>query len=271
MKLKHIISAVAVFALLPFTGHAQDQLKVITFNVLSFEETNFDIEPFVTLLKSEQPDVVCLNEVENRSSRQQQNGEYRDMVQLYADKLNMFGLFGYSYNLTNKKGDNPEENYKYSFNELYGNAIMSKYPILNVTTKQLPRPEGSADQRGVVTADILLPSGKIVRVAATHLDHIGGQLEQAEVLISDAVVSKEYPTILCGDMNRMPGSDVINRLLTVYERLDTEDGSFAGAHIDYILGTKGKFEMQSSKVLSNYLNGKMLSDHSPLLSVIKLK
>ena len=138
---------------------AQDKIKVITFNIRSFEP-DFDVAPYAELLRSEEADIICLNEVENRSSRQQRNGKFRDVVAELAQKLNMFGLFGYSYNLANKKGEYPEENYRYSLNELYGNAILSRYPILNSSCLQLPRPKGSADQRGVVYADILLPSKK---------------------------------------------------------------------------------------------------------------
>ena len=131
---------------------AQDKIKVITFNIRSFEP-DFDVAPYAELLRSEEADIICLNEVENRSSRQQRNGKFRDVVAELAQKLNMFGLFGYSYNLANKKGEYPEENYRYSLNELYGNAILSRYPILNSSCLQLPRPKGSADQRGVVYAE----------------------------------------------------------------------------------------------------------------------
>ncbi|ETD16481.1 MULTISPECIES: endonuclease/exonuclease/phosphatase family protein [Prevotellaceae] len=270
MKLRYIYILTALFFALPFIGNAKE-LKIITFNIRSFEP-DFNTQPYAELLWNENPDVVCLNEVENRSSRQQIDGKYRDVVQDLANRMHLFGLFGYSYNLSNKDGKNPEENYKYCENELYGNAILSKYPILNVSTIQLPRPTGSADQRGVVIADILLPEGKIIRVACTHLDHVGGQLEQATVLTSDEVKSNTYPTILCGDMNVGPNSDVIKKLLTVYDRLDNDSGTYLGlSKIDFILGTKGKWELKSCKVLDRHLNGKELSDHCPVVSVVKLK
>ena len=124
----------------------------------------------------------------------------------------------------------------------------------------------------MVIADILLPEGKIIRVACTHLDHVGGQLEQATVLTSDEVKSNTYPTILCGDMNVGPNSDVIKKLLTVYDRLDNDSGTYLGlSKIDFILGTKGKWELKSCKVLDRHLNGKELSDHCPVVSVVKLK
>ncbi len=250
---------------------AQDKIKVITFNIRSFEP-DFDVAPYAELLRSEEADIICLNEVENRSSRQQRNGKFRDVVAELAQKLNMFGLFGYSYNLANKKGEYPEENYRYSFNELYGNAILSRYPILNSNCLQLPRPKGSADQRGVVYADILLPTKKMFRIASTHLDHMGGQLEQAEVLVSDKVYTSSIPMILTGDMNQGPGSSVINKIETAFERMDNDNGTYLGlSKIDFIFGSKGKWTFESCRVLDRFLNGKELSDHCPVVSVVKMK
>ncbi|MBQ8047336.1 MAG: endonuclease/exonuclease/phosphatase family protein [Prevotella sp.] len=251
--------------------YAQEQLKVVTFNVRSFEP-DFNVQPFADCLMPENADIICLNEVENRSARQMVNMKYRDVVQDMASKLNMFGVFGYAYNLMNKKGDDDETKYTYCENELYGNAILSRYPIVNVQALRLPRPEGSADQRGVVVADILLPSGRMVRVACSHLDHIGGQMEQARVLTGNTVISQTLPTLLTGDMNMWPGTDVINLLTQSYDRMDTDQGTYYGASkIDFILGAKGQFELVSSKVLDRFYNGQELSDHCPVVSIVKLK
>lgn len=271
MKIKQIIllALVAFFGISPMS--AQDQIKIVTWNIRSFEP-NFDCQPYAEAVWNEHPDVICLNEVENRSSRQMIDGKYRDVVEDFANRMHMFGLFGYSYNLSNKKGELPEENYKYSENEMYGNAIVSRFPILNVSTIQLPRPAGSADQRGVVVADLLMPSGKIVRVACSHLDHIGGQMEQAEVLTTDKVLSSEYPTLLCGDFNKGAGSDVLNKLLTVYDRMDGDEGTYLGySKIDFILGAKGKFSLVESRTIDRNYNGQELSDHNAVVSVVEIK
>lgn len=253
------------------TVSAQTKIKIITFNVRSFEP-DFDLTPYADLLRGEQADIICLNEVENRSSRQQREGKFRDVVAELAQKLNMFGLFGYSYNLANKQGTYPEDNYRYSLNELYGNAILSRYPVLNSNCMQLPRPAGSADQRGVVLADILLPSGKTVRAVSTHLDHVGGQAEQAEVLVSDKVFTTAMPMLLTGDMNVGAGSSVIQKIETRYERMDNNAGTYEGvSKIDFIFGSKGNWTLESCRVLDRFLNGKELSDHCPVVSVVQMK
>lgn len=277
MKIANLIKILVVLALLalPAThSYAQNkvQLKLITFNIRSFEP-NFDVTAYAELLRSQNADIIFLNEVENRSSRQMIGGKYRDVVQDLANELGMFGIFGYSYNLANKPGKFPESNYTYSENELYGNAILSKYPIVNSNSFQLPRPEGSADQRGALTADILLPSMKTARFAVTHLDHLGGQMEQCQELISNKVLDGITPTVLAGDMNMGPGSSVINKLLTKYERMDDDTGTYFGSKIDFILGSTGDWKLLETHVLDRFWtvgNEQIeLSDHNPLMSIIE--
>lgn len=261
-----VLAFLAVLLGIPFEANAQNpRFKVITFNIKSFEmvdmsnQVNFDIAPFADFLRDENADFIILNEMENRSSRQQKDGKYRDMVYELASKLSMFGIFGYAYNLSNKTGDNPEENYTYCMNELYGNAILSKYPILSSQAMQLPRPAGSADQRGVLVTEVVLPSGEIIRVVATHLDHIGGQDEQARVLVSDKVINGKVPTILAGDMNCGSSSSPMETVKTKYDLI-------SNTWVDYIFASKGEWRKinEHVKVSGN------LSDHDALVSEIEL-
>lgn len=277
MKISKYLYIVAAFLLIHiFCGnnlYAQNsvRLKVITFNIRSFEP-DFDITPYADLLKTLDADIICLNEVENRSSRQQVNGKYRDVVQDLSNKLSMFGIFGYSYNLNNKEGKYPESDYTYCRNELYGNAIISKFPIMNSNSFQLPRPQSSADQRSVLTVDLLLPSFITVRVAVTHLDHVGGQMEQAKVLVSDKVLDSKIPTILVGDMNVGPQSDVVKEIMSKFDRMDGNAGTYGGvSKIDYIFGSSNQWKLINTKVVSSVFNGKELSDHWALFSEIELK
>lgn len=246
---------------------AQDnRFKVITFNVLSFEQedkwgerNSFDVTPYSDFLKDENADFIILNEVENRSSRQMRDGKYIDKVQEIADKLGMFAIYGYSYNLNNKQGQNPEENYTYCMNELYGNAILSRYPIIASRTMQLPRPAGSSDQRGAVIAEVALPSGAIIAVVATHFDHTGGQQEQAEALIAFLNDTK-VPALLAGDLNVYPGASPIELIGTEFDQM--------GNHwVDYIFASKGGW----NKISEKFVDAGKLSDHDPVIVEVELK
>ncbi len=254
------------------TATAQDKLKVVSFNIKAFEGDNYNVQPYVDHLFPEDADIICLNEVENRGPKQMTGNSNRDVVAEFATKLHMFNLFGYSYNLDNKQGKENESKYTYCLNNLYGNAILSRYPILNATSIQLPRPAGSADQRSVITADILLPSGKTIRVACTHLDHEGGRMEQVQVLTSSQVLSKELPTLLVGDLNAGPSSSELSTIEKSYMRLDDNAGTYYGmSKIDFILGSKDKWELITTKVMPRYCGTIELSDHCPVVSEILLK
>ncbi|MEY8687044.1 endonuclease/exonuclease/phosphatase family protein [Bacteroides sp. AN502(2024)] len=254
-------------------NHAQEniRLKVVSFNVRSFEP-DFNIAPYAEVLRTLDADIICLNEVENRSSRMQLNGKYRDVVQELGNQLAMFGIFGYSYNLSNKDGKLPETDYTFSENELYGNAILSKYPVMNSLSLQLPRPASSADQRSVLAVDVLLSPSVQIRVAVSHLDHVGGRMEQVKVLVSDKIADTRTPVILAGDMNAGPGSGELTELLTKFERLDGDEGTYEGiSKIDYILGSKAHWKLVGSKTIAPYdKDGKELSDHWILYSEIEL-
>lgn len=76
--LKHIIRAGALCGLLLTTAAAKAQtvqLKVLDWNVLSFEMTDksnqidFIVDEYVDLIKAQNPDIVCINELETGTSR----------------------------------------------------------------------------------------------------------------------------------------------------------------------------------------------------------
>lgn len=273
ITMKSLLALLLAVLAIPMYSQSKTQLKVMTFNIKSFEGNTGDmskafiIKPYAELIAQYNPDIIFLNEVENLTSRMMVDGKYRDVVQELASMLGMYGLFGYSYAMENKDGSNKDESkYTYWENEMYGNAILSKYPIMNSNSFQMPRPTGSADQRGVLTADIILPDGKIVRAAVTHLDHMGGQLEQTNMLISDKVISGSLPTVMAGDLNVSPMSTVVETLIKKYDRLDNNNGTFGGSKLDYIFGyPMGYWTLINTQVLPN----NDLSDHKPVLSTIE--
>lgn len=247
------------------TLFAQEELKIMQLNVHGFEP-DFNTVPYSEFFKECDADIICFNECENRTSRQQKNGKYRDLVYEIAGKLNMFSLFGFSYNVNNKTEQYPIEKDKFCSRELYGNAILSRYPIINSVQYHLPRPQDSADRRSIVIADILLPSGKVIRVAATHIDHMGGWEEQFSFIGKLKEMKEDIPLLLIGDMNDAYVNDIYQYLGNNLETL--HKGGLLG--IDYIIGNKGRWQKISSKDYPRVYKGAELSDlHEPIEVIVK--
>lgn len=272
--LKNIVrvSALCGLFLSAATATAQKvQLKVMDWNVLSFEMTDksnqitFDIEQYVTLIKAQDPDVLCLNELESGTSRM---GKEK-LVEL-ATRLNMFPYYIMSY---------PKDV------GYYGNGILSKYPIVATGSKLISYKhylgEGNyqfnndaytrtygADQRSVGYADILVPTsdseGQIVRIVCSHLDHqinATGKIKQAQE-VADFIGLNEpaYPTVLMGDMNVSNQSSI--------PAISNVGDLIFSSWVDFIF-TYPKDAW--TKISGNSVNCGKLSDHDPIIGVISLK
>lgn len=272
--LKNIVRAGALCGLFlsAATASAQKvQLKVMDWNVLSFEMTDksnqitFDIDQYVTLIKAQDPDVLCLNELESGTSRM---GKEK-LVEL-ATRLDMFPYYIMSY---------PKDV------GYYGNGILSKYPIIATGSKLISYKhylgEGNyqfnndaytrtygADQRSVGYADILVPTsdseGQVVRIVCSHLDHqinSSGKIRQAQE-VADFIGLNEpaYPTVLMGDMNVGSASSI--------PAISEPGDLIYSLWVDFIF-TYPKNAW--TKISGTYVDCGKLSDHDPIIGVISLK
>ncbi|HSO51798.1 MAG TPA: endonuclease/exonuclease/phosphatase family protein [Actinomycetes bacterium] len=97
----------------------------------------------------------------------------------------------------------------------WGNAVLSRYPILSGEVTRLPR-EGVPLRRNALGVELDLGDGRRLRVVVTHLHHVEGpdgvrvRLAQLPRLL-EAVAGREA-TVLMGDLNAEPGSAEIARL-----------------------------------------------------------
>ncbi len=102
----------------------------------------------------------------------------------------------------------------------FGNAILSRWPILNVAHHPLPQVSGKVGPRGAVVVTIDAPHGPMIAVC-THLDyrfdHSADRVAQVQnlaTLVSEIRGDPEssFPVILAGDFNATPDSDEIRAL-----------------------------------------------------------
>ena len=98
---------------------------------------------------------------------------------------------------------------------IWGNAVLSRYPILAGEVRRLPR-EGVPLRRNALRVELDLGGGRRLEVVVTHLHHVEGpdgarvRLAQLPGLLE--LVAGRPATVLMGDLNAEPGSAEIAML-----------------------------------------------------------
>ena len=98
----------------------------------------------------------------------------------------------------------------------FGNAVLSRLPIINVRTIQLTDAGSGAEPRGAVTVDVDTGRGT-VSLTSTHLTHLfdQGWVREAQVVELARFIATpagSFPPILCGDLNARPDSTEVRFL-----------------------------------------------------------
>jgi endonuclease/exonuclease/phosphatase family metal-dependent hydrolase len=102
----------------------------------------------------------------------------------------------------------------------FGNAVLSRWPILSVENFALPSKSGSLGHRSMLLVMVDAPFG-IVPIACTHTDYLFDQSElrnrQLQRIAEHCAASRtdpenSFPLLLCGDLNAVPDSDEIRAL-----------------------------------------------------------
>jgi endonuclease/exonuclease/phosphatase family metal-dependent hydrolase len=92
---------------------------------------------------------------------------------------------------------------------IWGNAVLSRYPIVASEVVRLPR-EGVPLRRNALRAELDLGAGRRLSVVVTHLHHVegpdGARVRLAQVPRLLELVAGRPATVLMGDLNAEPGS-----------------------------------------------------------------
>jgi endonuclease/exonuclease/phosphatase family metal-dependent hydrolase len=158
---------------------------------------------------------------------------------------------------------------------LFGNAILSRYPITDSSYGTLPHLT-SALNRGYVWANIAAPGGPVLFVATHFTAYEGFDVERAAQ--ADAFVSfwaKRPRAILAGDYNAHPDEVTITKLIASGL---VDAGAAAGIAKDFTYSSGAPYERidyvfvspDVTPVSARILEG-TASDHRPVLVVVRLK
>lgn len=253
-------------AVIPPKGQS---LRVMTYNIYGAHATSpanaADLDAIAEVIRRQNPDFVTLNEVDVFTNR---TGKDVHQARDLAEKLGMEWHF--SKAIDRDGGE-------------YGDAVLSKYPILEKRSYRLPcAAEQPGEDRSLCVIRVQI-DGKDLYVASTHLDHLSGdasRLVQATEIRRIRDTELEGDLILCGDLNAIPSSNVIATMtsfLTNTGPIDqyTFPSDDPSRKIDYIMYAPIEhFGVQNCQVVSRgdqQVGGVDASDHRPVIADIRFQ
>ena len=233
------------------------RLRILSYNIHHAEgvDGKLDVPRIAQVILSVEPDLVALQEVDKNTTR---TGKVNQDIEL-ANITKMNSVFG--SNITFQGGQ-------------YGNAILSKFPIIKNKNFLLPNVD-SGEQRGLLRSQIQISNKENVLFFSTHLDHRRSDTERlasAEAINQIISLDNKSPAILAGDFNDVPESPTLKELGKLWLRtnkkiLKTIPASKPSRQIDYIfVQPKERWKIIESQVLDEDI----ASDHRAIFSIIEL-
>ena len=226
-------------------------LTILTYNIRHGKGMDglLDLNRIAKTISPCKPDLVGLQEVDHRvpRSRLQKQADY------LAQKLRMHHVFG--------------PNISFCLGR-YGNALLSRYPILGHHNHRLP---GAGERRGFIEAHLRVKD-TVIYVFNTHLGLNNKDRRQQVVKILQVAGRCPGPALLIGDFNSRPGSAELVPLTPAFTDTAVAAGSpqptFPAnnpAHrIDYIFASPHWRVTESATIDSQ------ASDHLPVYTRLTL-
>ncbi|MCD4736388.1 MAG: endonuclease/exonuclease/phosphatase family protein [Bacteroidales bacterium] len=233
-------------------------IKVLSFNILhgATIRGDFDLDKIAKVITDANPDFVALQEVDYKTNR----AKKYDLVTELGLRTKMAPIFARAM---------------YYDSGEYGEGVLSKYTFIQTKNIALPFTPGN-EPRAALEITTVLPSGDTIAFIGTHLDHLEDEtdrLAQAKK-INEAFSSNNYPTILAGDLNAIPGSTPINILEEMWTpsyNKDNPQPTFPSDNpqikIDYVMYyPKNRWKIFKTEVIQDTV----ASDHCAYLVTIEL-
>lgn len=238
----------------PEVGVAGEEIRIAVANIhMGFDPAGrLSVHDLGQQLAALEPDIVVLNEVD----RGWLTTGSRDTLRQLSAHLGMRYVFGPAAD------------------EVWGNAVLSRYPIRDLSIERLPRGRDAMARSQLITLIEVAPDEQIA-VIATHLSHVDLQgdtrIPQARALAAAVtrLQERDLPVVLAGDLNAEPEDPE----LTIFEDVlrstlppgnPTWPSWDPQVQIDHLLVSE-EFRFRDSEVLDT-----QVSDHRPLVSTLEL-
>ncbi|OIQ39703.1 MAG: hypothetical protein BM563_03930 [Bacteroidetes bacterium MedPE-SWsnd-G1] len=233
-------------------------VRVLSYNIYHGEtvgaDKKFDLDLLAKVINDVQPDLVALQEVDNKTKR----ARNYDLVTELGLRTKMAPLFGKAMDFDGGG---------------YGEGVLSRYSFLSTQNHALPVRENK-EPRAALEVQVQLKSGDTIRFVGTHLDHTKDSTDRINqaVALNKLFSDSDMPTILTGDLNAEPTSEAMQILFEEWSASHknsefTYPADNPRIKIDYVLFRPAhRWRVIESRVIDESI----ASDHRPILTVLEL-
>ncbi len=237
---------------------SSDKLRVLSYNIHHGEgvDGKLDLERIAKVILSVQPDIVSLQEVDRNVPRSKSVDQPAELAKL----TKMEAIF--------------EKNIDLQGGE-YGNAILTKLPILKYRNEKLPMIQ-QGEARGVLVAELQWGRFGPIGFLATHFDHRPNAADRVASAkrVNELVASSNMPSLLVGDLNATVDSEPLDLLMKEWSHsnkqpLPTIPVQSPTRQIDFILTrSTAKARWNTSQI--RVLEEEVASDHRAIFAELTL-
>jgi endonuclease/exonuclease/phosphatase family metal-dependent hydrolase len=166
-----------------------EPIRLMTYNIHRWEgrDGRIDVDRLAGVIRAARADVVGLNEVLHPVTTG------AETVNLLADLSARLGM-RYAF------GASGWEDYGPSWRGSVGNALLSRYPLVEVSNTWLPRAP-STKQRSLLGATLAEGPAEGLTAYVTHLDHLFEGTRMLQIAGVLRRMGEQSPHFLCGDFN----------------------------------------------------------------------
>ncbi|HUK35157.1 MAG TPA: endonuclease/exonuclease/phosphatase family protein [Vicinamibacterales bacterium] len=238
---------------------APPTVRVLTYNIHHGEGVDglIDLPRLASVVTGVHPDLVALQEVDQATQRVGGLNELSELARLTG----MHSVFGKAMDFLGGE---------------YGVAVLSRWPVVRSHNDPLPTVT-DREPRTALTIEVNVGvHGPRIEFTCTHLDQgrdPENRLAQARSLNAQLVRDDGAATILAGDMNARPGSDVMTLFDEYWTNPLADDpvqpppaNERPRLRVDYVLARP---TMGWHVIESRILDEAVASDHRPVLVVLE--
>ena len=226
-------------------------VRMVTYNIKNGhgQDGKLNLNRTAAALEDLDADIICLQEVDKIRAQTY----FVDQAGYLAHKLHMQHSFGYAID------------YRWG---AFGNAILSKHPIVRENNYQLP---ALSSKRAIQEVQVMV-GGNSLRVFNTHMElNHKLRLKQVESFIVPLINASDEPGVLCGDLNESPQCPAIHYLDGYFQDsfhmnssayIYTFPADAPNDRIDYI------FLNSACRTIDYQITPTQASDHFPVLAIV---